>query len=380
MVLVSPVSFFFPPLFGLVGCVTADISGLSGRLVQAAKQKGSLDNISVIVVFLRDPALIARRPLPPAPSTSPPPQVGPTMEEQQEEYDKLTAKWGWNDEAQGGAVFSEPPWQQETAGGQQPVNPFGNGEEDDSTGPLPDATDEELASKWGWSESEVSSSTHNPSDLVPHHAWQDPEIEALEREARQESDAASNIVLDGDFTSTQSDLLQDEKSSAQWGWKEPGVDEMEADSTTVTTSADRMAAQSIHFVATSIQPFEDDLMAAAKFENRQPEEDGPTARWDWQDPATAIGVEKLANADPEEVRREFEKVAAKWDRDLKQADSNAHDQPKSVSHHLSLVLCATFCISDTSCRALAMFFVAYRYYQMCRLYTSLNVSCMAHNF
>ena len=105
-----------------------NISGVSGRLVQAAKQKGSLDNISIIVVFLRDPSLIARRPLPPAPESPPPSaQATPTMEEQRKEFEELTAKWGWSDPA-GGAVFNELPWQDQqnpaSTQTQIPVNPF----------------------------------------------------------------------------------------------------------------------------------------------------------------------------------------------------------------------------------------------------------------
>lgn len=117
---------------GVFVFATEKVSGVSGRLVQAAKQKGSLDNISIIVVFLRDPSLIARRPLPPTPESPPPSaQATPTMEEQRKEFEELTAKWGWSDPA-GGAVFNELPWQdqqqqmQDPASGQEPipVNPF----------------------------------------------------------------------------------------------------------------------------------------------------------------------------------------------------------------------------------------------------------------
>lgn len=110
---------------------TESVSGVSGRLVQAAKQKGSCDNISIIVVFLRDPSQIARRPLPSTPESPPPSaQATPTMEEQRKEFEELTAKWGWSDPA-GGAVFNELPWQdqqqmQDPVTGQAsiPVNPF----------------------------------------------------------------------------------------------------------------------------------------------------------------------------------------------------------------------------------------------------------------
>lgn len=110
---------------------TESVSGVSGRLVQAAKQKGSCDNISIIVVFLCDPSQIARRPLPSTPKSPPPSaQATPTMEEQRKEFEELTAKWGWSDPA-GGAVFNELPWQdqqqmQDPVTGQAsiPVNPF----------------------------------------------------------------------------------------------------------------------------------------------------------------------------------------------------------------------------------------------------------------
>ncbi len=298
---------------------TADISGLSGRLVQAAKQKGSLDNISVIVVFLRDPELIARRPLPPAPSSSPPPQVGPTMEEQQEEYDKLTAKWGWS-EPQGGAVFNETPWQQDPVDGlhQQPQNPFGNGDDDEAAGPLHHPTDEELAAKWGWSEdSEVSSSADASSHGFLQNAnWKDPEIEALEQEARLDLD--SSIPTIGET----SGFTEETGLSAKWGWTEPVG---EPDSTTTIGEP----LQAVHFVATSVQPFEDDDRIGS---TSQEVEGQLQAKWGWEDPAAAVAAEKLADADPEEVRREFEKVAAKWDRDLQQFETNPNEQPKSVSH------------------------------------------------
>jgi len=112
----------------------------------------------VIVVFLRDPVLIARRPLPPAPETPPPSaQATPTMEEQRKEFEELSAKWGWSEPGGGGAVFDGMPWQPATHA-QDPFN--GNGPNsprsaDDKMDPL-DAQRrefEELSSaKWGWNE------------------------------------------------------------------------------------------------------------------------------------------------------------------------------------------------------------------------------------
>ena len=138
--------------------IAEEANGVSARLVQVAKHKGSTDNITVIVVFLRDPALIARRPLPPAPETPPPSaQATPTMEEQRKEFEELSAKWGWSEPGGGGAVFDGMPWQQATHA-QDPFN--GNGPNsprsaDDKMDPL-DAQRrefEELSSaKWGWNE------------------------------------------------------------------------------------------------------------------------------------------------------------------------------------------------------------------------------------
>ena len=236
------------------------------------------------------------------------------MEEQQEEYDKLTAKWGWS-EPQGGAVFNESSWQQDPDG-PQPQNPFGNGDEEASG--LHNPTDEELEAKWGWSEPEISSTTPQAPDAaqgMQAATWKDPEIEALEREAGR--DPMADQLFGQGFDATAQFGSQTDELAAKWGWKEPEPEA--ADSTTG------------HFVATSIQPFDDPISS-----------DAPVAKWDWKDSEAS----KLVDADPEEVRREYEKVAAKWDRDLENFESNStaavatsndmhivqNDQPKSVSH------------------------------------------------
>lgn len=83
---------------------------MSARLVQAAKGKGSSDNITVVVVFLRDPSLIARRPLPTTPPKSVESPIGPTMEEQQQELSTLAEKWAWTSSA-GFEPIHDLPWE-----------------------------------------------------------------------------------------------------------------------------------------------------------------------------------------------------------------------------------------------------------------------------
>lgn len=57
-----------------------DIEAVSQRLVQLSKQQGSTDNISVIVVFLTEPAQLASRPIPQWADNSPPQQEARAME------------------------------------------------------------------------------------------------------------------------------------------------------------------------------------------------------------------------------------------------------------------------------------------------------------
>jgi len=57
-----------------------DIEAVSQRLVQLSKQQGSTDNISVIVVFLTEPAQLASRPLPQWADNGPPQQEAHAME------------------------------------------------------------------------------------------------------------------------------------------------------------------------------------------------------------------------------------------------------------------------------------------------------------
>lgn len=188
--------------------------------MQTAKQKGSLDNISVITVFLRDPASIGRRPLPPAPSSADTQSAEgiftshtPSMEEQQEEYEKLTAKWGWN-EPQGGAVFSDSPWNQP----QHQAPPTSSIQDEDSN-PF-GAADQSLGDFECGEGANVLDATGG-DDLAAKWGWKDPEIEALEREAREEGAVASSSSVAS-------------ASDAQWGWSDPEVSDQ--------------------FAATSIQP------------------------------------------------------------------------------------------------------------------------------
>ena len=86
-----------PFVSALFSSPVEDVTEVSGRLVQVAKKKGSTDNITVIVVFLRDPALIAKRPLPPAPVTPPPSaQATPTIEQQRKAFEAMAAELGWS--------------------------------------------------------------------------------------------------------------------------------------------------------------------------------------------------------------------------------------------------------------------------------------------
>jgi len=57
-----------------------DLEAVSQRLVQLSKQQGSTDNISVIVVFLTEPAQLASRPLPQWANNGPPQQEAHAME------------------------------------------------------------------------------------------------------------------------------------------------------------------------------------------------------------------------------------------------------------------------------------------------------------
>lgn len=60
--------------------VSGDLEAVSQRLVQLSKQQGSTDNISVIVVFLTEPAQLASRPLPQWANNGPPQQEAHAME------------------------------------------------------------------------------------------------------------------------------------------------------------------------------------------------------------------------------------------------------------------------------------------------------------
>jgi hypothetical protein len=216
----------------------ADISGLSGRLVQAAKQKGSSDNISVIVVFFREPELIARRPLPPAP-TSVLEDNTPSMEQQQ----------------------------QQQTDGDQPHNPF------DSSGSNP----------FG-----------NGDELVPegHHYYQGvdspSEFDAANWQQHGEEAIGGSDSFNGDSAETPEVY---DGSTAQWGWKDPEIEALEIE-------AGRDSSEH-HFAATSVVPL--------------------------PDPDIDLDVAV--------ARDQYEKVAAKWGRELEQfdADDVVTLESKSVS-------------------------------------------------
>lgn len=251
--------------------------------MQAAKQKGSSDNISVIVVFFREPELIARRPLPPVP-TSVQTNNTPSMEQQQEEYEKLAAKWGWN-EPQGGAVFDEASWQQQQDGqAQQPQNPFessnpfGNGDNADGAEPG--------AGKWGvddanaWPEQEQTiPDSFNGDDSDAGVSWPEHEARQTIPDTFNGDSAETPEVCDG--------------LTAQWGWKDPEIEALEIE-----------AGRDSHFAATSVVPLPDH------------------------------------DVDLVEARNQYEKVAAKWGRELGQFDDNGADtvtlESKSVSRLLNL--------------------------------------------
>ncbi|XP_057372257.1 WASH complex subunit 2-like [Daphnia carinata] len=262
-----------------------DISGLSGRLVQAAKQKGSTDNISVIVVFFREPELIARRPLPPVP-TSVQTNNTPSMEQQQEEYEKLAAKWGWN-EPQGGAVFDESSWQQqqpadEDGHHQQPQNPFdsssgnpfGNGDQD---GLMAEEEQDNHFYQGAHSSSEFDA-VHSPSEF---HAvnWQQQQQE--HGDSFNGSDSAETPEVTDGLT-------------AQWGWKDPEIEALEIE------AGRDSAEQAPHFAATSVVPLPDD-----------------------------------ADIDLDAARDQYEKVAAKWGRELELVDTDVVTSESKSDFHLS---------------------------------------------
>lgn len=273
------------------GFVAADISGLSGRLVQAAKQKGSSDNISVIVVFFREPELIARRPLPPAP-TSVLEDNTPSMEQQQEEYEKLAAKWGWN-ESQGGAVFADgtSSWQQqqqpdeEDGHHQQPQNPFdsssgnpfGNG---DQGGLMMAEEEQDNHFYQGAHSSSEFDAVHSPSEF---HAinWQ-------QQQQQQQQDHAFGDSFNGSDSAETPEVY--DGSTAQWGWKDPEIDALEIE------AGRDSAEQPQHFAATSVVPLPD------------------------------------AGIDLDVARDQYEKVAAKWGRELELVDTDVVTlESKSVS-------------------------------------------------
>lgn len=231
--------------------------------MQAAKQKGSSDNISVIVVFFREPELIARRPLPPAP-TSVLEDNTPSMEQQQEEYEKLAAKWGWS-EPQGGAVFTdETSWQQQsqqqqqqTPDGQQPQNPF------DSSNPF--GNGDELLAPEGHDNHHFYQGVDSPSEFDAAN-WQ--------QHGEEEEEEAIGDSFNGDTAETPEVY---DGSTAQWGWKDPEIEALEIE-------AGRDSSER-HFAATSVVPLPDPDM------------------------------------DLDVVRDQYEKVAAKWGRELEQFDA-----------------------------------------------------------
>lgn len=221
--------------------------------MQAAKQKGSSDNITVIVVFFREPELIARRPLPPVP-TSVQTNNTPSMEQQQEEYEKLAAKWSWN-ESQGGAVFDESSWtQQQTQ--QNPFdssNPFGNGDEDSA---------QAGAAKW-------AEQSGNIGETIPDN---------YNNGGDSFEDGVSTTWRSDGFNGDSAETPEvSDAVTAHWGWKDPEIEALEIE-------AGRDSEH--HFAATSIVPLPDQVV------------------------------------DIDEARQQYEKVAAKWGRELEQFESN----------------------------------------------------------
>lgn len=76
--------------------VAGDIEYVSQRLVQLSKLHGSTDNISVIVVFLTEPAQLASRPIPQWAKNGPPPQEACAMETNADHNSSSTSSAGNN--------------------------------------------------------------------------------------------------------------------------------------------------------------------------------------------------------------------------------------------------------------------------------------------
>ena len=235
------------------------------------------------------------------------------MEQQQEEYEKLAAKWGWS-EPQGGAVFDESSWQQQTDGQaeQQPQNPFessnpfGNngdeGQESQSQQNFYQSADAaaEPGAKWGWNEQAVADEetwSENPQQAIADNFNGDDSDVAW---PQQHHGIADTFNGDSAETPEVTDGL-----TAQWGWKDPEIEALEIE-------AGRDSAVH-HFAATSVVPLPDH------------------------------------DVDLVEARNQYEKVAAKWGRELEQFDVNGADaaalESKSVSLSLSLFYRFSCCCS-----------------------------------
>ena len=152
---------------------------MSGRLVQVAKHKGSTDNITVVVVFLRDPLSIARRPLPAAPVTPPPSvQATPTMEERLKEFEELSAKWGYGSEAEHQHQHQHQHQQQQQQQQQQDESASSaNAQENNELNPM--------ATKYGWGESEGGA-------VFNELPWQDQQQQQQQQQMFDENNFMSN--------------------------------------------------------------------------------------------------------------------------------------------------------------------------------------------
>ncbi len=226
------------------------------------------------------------------------------MEQQQEEYEKLAAKWGWN-EPQGGAVFDESSWQQQAATdgqAQQPQNPFessnpfgSNGDDEEQQQAqqhfYQNADAAEPAAKWGWNEQPVAEDetwSENPQQAIPDsYNGDDSDAGASWPEHDPRHGIPDNYNGDSAETPEVTDGL-----TAQWGWKDPEIEALEIE-------AGRDSEH--HFAATSVVPLPD----------------------------------HVGDVDLLEARNQYEKVAAKWGRELEQFDVNGADavtlESKSVS-------------------------------------------------
>lgn len=230
------------------------------------------------------------------------------MEQQQEEYEKLAAKWGWN-EPQGGAVFDETVWQQQSDGQAQQAqnpfetsNPFGNGGDP--------AEEQRPGDKWTWNEQSAaesedyeanawpeqdqrqtipetfngdSSDDYNPNAWTEHDVRQEGvgQSETKPNACWPEDDPHQDVVDPSDYHDHSAETPEvSDGVTAHWGWKDPEIEALEIEA----------GRDSEHFAATSVVP-----------------------------------LPESGDVDLAEVRNQYEKVAAKWGRELEQFEANGAD-------------------------------------------------------